>query len=504
MLQLALYGAADIVLTGSPQVTFFKQVYRRYTLFSAEAVAQSFQGTADFGRKVTCPISRSGDLVSNVWLQFTLPDLANFRYDTAQAPSASVPAILSARFTSSTAAAVTIIPPTGTPLATYTATLSPANSAGVTQFTSSELRIPITGLSAGTTQYTVTVDGSEPMPIVAIKWCNSVGHALIRSAEIEIGGARIDRHVSEYYDIISEFTLPEEKRAGFETMVGKFPDYDVYDNSFAGARTLFVPLQFFFCRSVGLSLPILALQYHDCKINLDLREYNELIKSDVNVSQLVDARGLPPVLGAELYTSFIYLDVEERRRYVSMPHEMLICQTQFQGDTPIIVDAEDRNLSRKINMNFSHPVKELIWLYNSAASYNSNVAPSQYATLGNDYFNTDLPAPHADEDPIVSARIQFNGHDRISERPSQYFRLVQPYQHHTRIPTKKLYCYSLSLFPEQDQPSGSANFSRLDTAHLCVQLSPNVPTQGRIRVFANSYNVLRIASGLGGLAFAGG
>lgn len=72
-MQLVAYGAQDIYLTGNPQITFFKVVYRRHTNFSMESIEQVFNGTADFGKRVTCTISRNGDLIHRVYLQVTLP-----------------------------------------------------------------------------------------------------------------------------------------------------------------------------------------------------------------------------------------------------------------------------------------------------------------------------------------------------------------------------------------------------------------------------------------------
>jgi len=528
-LQLALVGSQDILLSGAPQVTFFRQVYKRATMFSQEALQQTFAGTADFGRKCTCPISRTGDLVSHVWMQITLPALTDFRYAAAQTATATVPAIQTARWTGSTTASVVITAPTATLAAQsgyavrYAATVTAAGGAS-TVFYSDGLTIPITGLSAGT-QYSVTVRReqttvggahysgspyaqSASMDIESVRWCNSVGHAIIKAVELEIGGMRIDRHVSEYLDILSELTMPEEKKAGFETMIGKYPDWDVYDNSFQEARTLYVPLQFTFNKNPGLSIPLVSLQFHDVKLNFEFREYTELIRATTSVTSLTHlSTGAMPSMDCQLYATFTYLDLEERRRFSQAPAEILIEQCQFLGDTPIIIDAVNPNVNRKISINFSHPVKELIWVYNYADTFNSNIPASQYSTGGNDYFNCSLPAPYQDEDPVADALVQLNGHNRFPSRPGSYFRLVQPYQHHTRIPSKNIYTYSFALNAEDTNPSGTCNFSRCDTAHLIVNLNPRMvtaATKGRIRVFANSFNVMRVASGLAGLVFAGG
>ena len=523
VMQLALVGAADVIMTGSPEISFFKSLTRRYTHYAAESVQMAFQGTADFGRSVSAPITRSGDLVSKCYLQITLPDLNNFHASVnvaLAAPTSTVPAIISARFTSSTTALVTITPPTSSSGShRYRVTLSRNNEDGEDEFFSalSSTTILITALDK-TKSYSVVVNrqlmsgtsvssndsNSASMDIICLKWCNSIGHAIMRSVECQLGGARIDRHVSEFFDIMSELNLPEEKRAGYEQMVGKYANYDLYDNSFS-QRTLFVPLIFFFNKAPSLSIPLVALAFHELKLNFEFRDWTELIKSNIPISTLVDTRGSTPSMECKLYSEMYLLDTEERLRFSSMPQEMIIEVCQFLGDHPIIVDTEEPNLSRKISLNFSHPVKELIFVYNHSSSYNANVTAPYYAVEGNDYFNCDMPSPYASEEPIITAKLQINGSDRIEERPSQYFRLVQPFQHHTRIPNKKVYVYSLSLNADDIQPSGSLNWSRVDQAHLVLTLNPNmINTRGRVRVFAISYNLLRIASGLGGLAFAGG
>lgn len=516
-MQLAFFGAQDVVLTGSAQVTYFKLIYRRCTPFAICSELQNFQGPAGFGRKVVCPISRQGDIVGSVWLQVILPDLAQFTYDTPQTAAESVPAILSARWMSKTTAQVTLIPSTDGLDVSYTVVATPNTGSAVT-VNGTGTTLTLTGLSTAKT-YTVAakrVDASdesgsfsETMPIVAIKWTNSIGHAILSAVELQIGGSRISRMQSGYMDILSELTMKEEKRAGFESMIGKYANWDLYENSFGGAKTMYIPLQFAFNKNVGLGIPLIALQYMDTTLNFEFRDYTECIKSNVAISQLVNARGLPPAMDVQTYATFYYLDVNERRTFASTPHEFLIEDVQYLGDTPIIFDSEDPNLGRKIATNFSHPVKELIFVYNAAAAYNAAIAESQYSVRGNEYFNYNLPTPYADIDPIKSAKIQLNGQDRFSERPGSYFRLVQPYSHHTRIPAKKVYSYSYALNPEEIQPSGSCNYSRVSTSHLVVNFADecantaNVSCNGRIQIYATSYNILRIAQGQGGLAFSG-
>jgi Large eukaryotic DNA virus major capsid protein/Major capsid protein N-terminus len=526
--QLALIGAADALLTGTPSVTFFRSIPKQYTLFASESISQSFQGIADFGRRATSTMSRQGDLIHTVWLEATLPDLSLFQYDVPQTPSASVPAIVSARYTSSTSALVTIIPPTDNLSTQFIATVTNSSTHTTQTYTvdvsTYPNSIPInfgTSIRATAAFLSVVVqrkkaDGtidapSASMPIVCLRWCNSVGHALISAVEYEIGGSRIGRHESEFLDMLSELTLPAEKQSGFYTMIGKYDSaiYDLFDNSFSDGRTLYIPLQFPFCRSPSLALPLISLVFHELKLNFEFRDYTQLIKSNVSISSLVDQRGLTPSLDINLWATYFFLDTIERRRFSVAPLEYLIEEVQTIGTAPIIIDpTQSSNLTRRVQLPFSHPVKEILWAYNQSNSYNQTLVPSQYATLGNDYFNTELPNPLFGQDPIASANIQINGSDRYAARTGTWHRLVQTYSHHTRCPAKKIYVYSFCLQPEDlNQPSGSINYSRIDSSYLVFTLNPGMISaafSGRINVYATSWNVLRIASGMGGLVFVSG
>lgn len=504
ILQLSLFGAEDLVLTSQPQITWFKTVWRRPTPFATSHVECSFQGTADFGKKASLPIPRSGDLVMDIWLQITLPSLSKY-HEPLPAITATKPVIKYARFTSATSARVVVVPSlnlTGNAAQLYTATLTPVGGGSTVTATSTSgapRTIDVTGLDASK-EYDAVVeavgqagdDPSQSTEVIALKWCNSIGHAIMVECECEIGGAKIDRHTSDFLDIWSELTTPEEKQAGFYEMIGKYADYDPRSDtqSFDDERTLFVPLQFFFCNHAGMALPIVALTYHETKINFQFREYRECLRSTRRaVSMLVDDAGYPlAVQDFKAYANFVYLDVMERRKYSSIPHEYLVQLTQFLGDAAVNVQAGD-TLVRKFPLDFSHPVKELLWVYNDYETYTGN-------SMQVDWFN------YGDHDFFEELLIQINGHDRFSKRPPGYFRLCQTYAHHTRVPNKRIYCYSFSLFPESHSASsGTLNWSRVDTAHMVATLKPG--QQGRIRCYATSYNVLRISGGLGGLSFAG-
>jgi hypothetical protein len=383
--------------------------------------------------------------------------------------------------------------------------------------------------------------------------------------------------------------------------------------------TLYIPLQFWFCTNPGLALPLIALQYHEVKINLDIRPIDECLWAVTTLNCNTNpytgsagqyAPGRPvaasiaynqSLVAASLYVDYVFLDTDERRRMAQNPHEYLITQLQFTGDESV------GSSSNKIKLNFNHPVKELIWVVqpDSNVDYCSSLTCDAllFKVLGAQPFNyTDaidalpnaihafggptavaadsrafidanglfqdagavdvawtgywhgssnpynevglggnaLPtsavgegmAPdagsHKDnsgvsdagtfvlsetsldmhcwgQNPVVTAKLQLNGQDRFSEREGSYFSWVQPFQAHTRCPDEGINVYSFALRPEEHQPSGTCNFSRIDNATLQLVLS-NATVEGtktaKVRVYATNYNVLRIMSGMGGLAYS--
>jgi len=516
--QLSLVGQQDIILHGSsPDVTFWRLQWRKPSMFSMESIQQAFQGDASFSRKVICPITKSGDLVHTVYLQVTLPDLSDFGVDGVLASGSTTPGIISARWTSSTTARVKLIPTTdSTSVIRYDISYNDGTTDTIVQGDAGSTTITLTGLDK-TKSYTVKarrVTGagngsfSTTVDIISLRWCNSM-HSLIRTVDLEIGGSRISRHTGTWMEIVSELEIPEDKQQGFNAMIGKYPDYDLYDNSTEGGTTFFIPLQFFFCKHAGLSIPIIALTYSQVNLSFDFREYLEMIKSTVSVPSLLDQAGKPPEAVISCYATFVYLSTSERRVFASgKTMEYVFQDIQHFGAIPMVVSPNEQpSLSRKLNLDFAHPTAELVWVYNRQSAYNSNISRSQYALLGNDYFNWDAPIGQ-DVDPISSAVIHINGHERFSRRIGKYFRLMVPYGHHTRIPTdKKIYCYSFALLPEEPSVTGSINFSRADTSHLLVTLDSSFSSgtsSGQLLIFARSWQVLRIQAGLGAVLFASG
>jgi hypothetical protein len=566
LMQLVAYGAQDVYLTGNPQITFWKVTYRRYTNFAIESIEQTFNGQADFGRRVQCTISRNGDLAYRTYLQVTLPEIN-------QAMG----------------------------LSTY-------------------------GTNTG----------------VYARWLDYPGEQLIAQVEVEIGGQRIDRQYGDWMHIWNQLTMTAEQQRGYFKMVGNttqltfitdpsFSDVDGPCDSLAPRQvcaprnalpetTLYIPLQFWFCTNPGLALPLIALQYHEVKINLDIRPIDECLWAVTTLncgstvatggninSPYTSSKPVPATIAynqsmvaASLYVDYVFLDTDERRRMAQNPHEYLITQLQFTGDESV------GSSSNKIKLNFNHPVKELIWVvqpdtnvdycssltcgatlfrvlgaqpfnYTDAIDALPNAihafggpnsvamdsrafidanglfaeagatdtfatgqpTDTQWSNGGNYYTDSNMASGGAisslntdnnpyfesgisdagtfvltessldmhcwGQNPVVTGKLQLNGQDRFSEREGTYFSWVQPYQCHTRNPDEGINVYSFALRPEEHQPSGTCNFSRIDNATLQLVLS-NATVEGtktaKVRVYATNYNVLRIMSGMGGLAYS--
>lgn len=523
LLQLSAYGSASTYLHADAQVTYFKQVWRRSTAFALESIEMPFNGgQPDFGARVTAPITKGADMAYTAWLQITLPDLADYATTTITATS-SQPKITRA-YIDGDVIRIRLVKPTSLPPSgswgwfklkvdggdwvptsdTEYDTLVEVGSGEYTDVVISkndwgDPYDEVISIVAQCVDTNYANPSSESMArtITNIKWCNNVAHALIESVEWDIGGVRIDRIPNpEWFDVWSELTEKEEKRLGYNAMVGKFDAYDIWNESQSqrGSRTYFLPLLFSFNQSASQSIPIVSLQFHETRINVAFKEALDVVKANVPVTQLIGQDGKPiSITSCQLYVDMVYLDTEERRRMASMEHEQLVTQCQYLGD--YVIAPNDPGLVKKIPLDgLAHPVKELVFIYQGWQNGQRD------AVNGNNVFEYGLT--DSDVDPIESVRLTLNGTERMPPRPGQYFRQVQPYQHHTRVPTKHVYCYSFSLEPESKNPSGSCNFSRLEQASLNLTLSPNIdPNGGKIKVYAINYNLLRYAQGMAGLAF---
>ena len=338
-------------------------------------------------------------------------------------------------------------------------------------------------------------------------WVNSVGHALIKIIEVEIGGVVIDRQYGLWMEIWSSLVVPPSKIEGFYSMIGKSVNPINLNNN--KEMDLYVPLYFWFCKNIGLSLPLIALQAHEVRFNVTFRKYEELI---------ISSNGLPispkdnrpiNIDQAFLDIDYIFLEDQERQIFAKNNHQYLIEQVQVYATSltsnGLRQDPTDPNkmtripdLTQNILMNFNHPVKELFWVIQ-----NTSVL-SIYPFGGNEWFNFSTESFKNGvvngTDPLLKAKLVFEGQELFNVKDAKYYRCVVPYQRHTNIPNNFIYVYSFSTNPEDFQPSGSCNFSRIDNQVLYMEISDQL-IDPIITIFAVNYNILNIAGGMAGVEY---
>ena len=321
--------------------------------------------------------------------------------------------------------------------------------------------------------------------------CGYFGLRLIDYVELEIGGQKIDKQYSHWMYIWNELSLPVGKKDGYNKMINK--------DGTAGSGELYIPLEFWFCRNVGLALPLIALQYHEVKVNI-LFQTETKCASNGTAGPVLDS--------ASLWVDYIFLDTDERRRFAQLSHEYLIEQLQFTGAEAV------SGTQAKPKLSFNHPCKELYWFVTADHDSGQSLTNQNWfnytktphvgnATAVELALDTTTTRGVTSINAISTAKLVLNGNDRFSERPGSYFNLIQPFQHHENVPSNQgINVYSFALKPEEHQPSGTLNMSRIDTAalNLTLDLTPNATSS--LNVYAVNYNVLRILSGMGGLAYS--
>jgi len=345
-----------------------------------------------------------------------------------------------------------------------------------------------------------------------------VAERAVADIELTIGGQRIDKHYQRWWRLYSELYLDDAKKAEW----GKMTSTSVTSGT---KGKVFLPLIFFFNRNPGLFLPLIALQYHEVRLDIDLGDkYSNYFETSA----------------PKVWANYVYLDTEERRRFAQKGHEYLIEQVQHTG-----TDSVDVGSTKQVRLSYNHPVKELVWCYSNLATV--GLTNSLWNFTGPDPRNLVVTAnPELDNDATSNAAAQFmphqvgcphlavggpsganswreegdaaagltpqvgplstfklvlNGQDRFKEQSGKYFNQVQPYNCHSGNPYPGVYCYSFGLKPEEHQPTGTCNFSRIDNAQVAVTTKA-ASGCGVQHMFAVNYNVLRIQSGMGGLAFS--
>ena len=481
LMQLVAHGAQDVYLTGDPQITYFKVVYRRHTNFSMESIQQQFNTTPTPGQKTSCIVSRNGDLIGAMWLEFKLAtgnnnnlgfasyinqvsiEIGGQKIDTHYGRWLDIWDDLTTD-ANKDEAMLTML---GNTSSQYTLKQGDAAETATANLTMSTAKdgnvIKIRGITSHTGDVEVTSDYYNGDSIVTISPAtNPAGETITvtRTASnmfnlsVDVGVLGLGNDTDYTITIIDDA----------DKVNGTAPTTSTIDNTKMGDCFALLPLSFWFNRNVGLALPLIALQYHEIKLNIDF----------------ADTTVWTSTTGCRLWIDYIFLDSEERKRFAQMSHEYLIDQVQREQ---FDVGSDQ---TKRLDINFNHPVKELVWVAENADGQR--------------------------QVDITQVQLKLNGHDRFYPRCGEYFRLQQPYQFHSTVPpAEDIYVYSFALRPEEHQPSGTCNFSRIDSCQMTITrygrttlgtAVNSTPLSNKVYLYGINYNVLRVASGMAGLAYS--
>ena len=262
-----------------------------------------------------------------------------------------------------------------------------------------------------------------------------LGYLLIQQVEIEIGGQVMDRHYGEWMFLWESLTSNFDQSVRLDQMMGSAAQNTTSTLASCGGRptVMYIPLSFWFCRNPGLALPLIALQYHEVRLNFIFRQATDLVTNQWQYSATTTqnlwpggipqaAQFLPKLKDAAVYVDYIYLDTDERRRFAQQSHEYLIDQLQFGLQQSIT------SQTVRLDLTLNHPVKELVWVYQDARKLDCSLPAS---TASTNYTPVNSTQPFSYDDIANRCRLQLNGQDRFDERYGDYFWKVQPYQHHS-------------------------------------------------------------------------
>lgn len=460
--ELIALGAADKYLTMNPTITYWRFRYNKYTNFAMEAIEQPFASNVGYGSDVQVTLNRTGDLI---YFQYVVIDLPAIK--------AVIPNNATCGIGQNTFPSCNPCDPCGDGLPPQCGTnCCPSSSAPP-----DDIDFAIDGFA----------DDIDACTGIARPWAhyvNAIGQFLVKRACLVIGGQVIDTLYNDYLFMWEE--LSGRPGARLNEMVGKrFTRAQLVADS-QEDRRLYVPLPFFYTQTSGNALPLVSLQFHGVQIHVCFETLDRCVQvSDHNVL-VVKCRDCQPLnaqdMNARIDTTYIYLDVAERDRFAVGSFEQLITQLQ-------VYSLCTKSCQVRMQLNFNHPIIELIWAVRRKCQDGCN-----------NHFNY---SGKWGKDPITHVHLRFNNLPRFTGREARYFRLVQPYQHHTNIPDAYVYCYSFALHPEDAQPSGSVNFSRIDNVEMVLELQQKLEDNDiQVVVFGRNWNIFRYRDGLGGLAFS--
>lgn len=573
LVQIAVYGPQDIFLTGNPQITFFKIVYRRHTNFAIESIAQHFLGDVNFGSESNCVIEKAGDMINRVYLELEIPkvdllknqsswniseDIARREYETIKEYYQLVKSYISTN-TNIMRQLAELLQTNNVSTSEIQKTMADQRFTGRLRDLRKELQAYISknsnfdkinefntlkiDLIQQLNQFDISlvfnsVPFSKPvllqkiivayqearafyLPIYSLlaskektyqsfinqtynerykfAWVEELAHASINQLDVQIGNQVIDRHTGDWLIAFNKIFLHPSQTDNYNEMIGNVPDMTNFDDTPKDRYKLILPLQFWFCRYTGLSLPLIALQYHDVVFNLKLKDLSSLcyVEDNPELSDIanIQAQYGINILNAKLYVDYVFLDKDERARFAQSSHEYLIETVQYNEFENITGPTYTAHLT------FSHPTKFIIW-FAQPNSYRQNPTGRNKCQWNNYGTNPDKSGY-----TMSSAVLRINNFDRTDPYADmKYYNYVQPVTYFRNSPTDGYNVYSFALHPQEYQPSGQINLSRIDDFSLVTEFTHKftsiIEEEGAyVGAYVMSYNILRLIGGMGGLSF---
>lgn len=602
IVQIAMYGSQDIFLTGAPQITFFKIVYRRCTNFAIESIQQQFIGLPNFGQETISVIDKAGDLMNKAYLEITLPkidlvkksatnqtisptigsttdkaqvknklDLINKYYqlvrDYVSINTDLVRNIRSCLKTNNLSVydirkntPVDKLVSAKTNLQLFIAKsnifdifnspdLMPTNCSRyvlVQQINTTDIKVIFDSVirKFSKSEHSQILIRKELNRIidselyVRIKefylgvhrewcrhqqlyknlvnnthteryqfaWVEEIGHAIVDYIDVQIGGQQVDKHTGDWLSLFSNTSMNIHQMKNYHKMIGNVKELTIFDDNVKNIYKLIIPLQFWFCRYTGLSVPLSALRYHDITFTLRLKELSKLCyfgctasifdQQPINIGAMQNTYDIN-IVDAKLYVDYVYLDTDERIRFAKSTHEYLIEVVQYD-------EFETSGSQFIAHLNFINPTKYIVW-FAQPVSYRENLSGRDKCQWNNYGTNSDKTG-----NPFALSKIRLNLCDRIHQfMHNDYYNYIQPYEYFASSPADGINVYSFAINPLEHQPSGSINASRLDDFSIVANIDEKFMLSDKFAsnkniyfaAYSVSYNILRIMGGMGHLAF---
>jgi hypothetical protein len=555
LIQLVSNGAKDIILTSEPHITYFKKVFRKYTNFGIETLKLDFEGNMEFGETMVCNIDKIGDLVSKVYLQIDIPkvslpkdqdstllnkytinvtkfttELANFKIyadiqldiyrqifpllDITNTTFSSIYDKVTDYFSNQI----------NDKLSSYNTAISAldseykiiANQANLDQIVkdifiqnsnatdANKLILFKTKFSKAYLQITSTYEYIENQLLentkyklretsnkYKFKWIEYFAFFMIDKLTIEIGDKELETISGEH--LYLDYLLKRNKYNNniFNKLIGNISILTNYNRQETPSYKLIIPLDLNFTRNYFNSIPLVALNYHDCKIVLKLADISKITKTDYTLplSNKIE------ITGISLLADFIYLDNDERERFCTGNLFYLIEQSrQFKFQNI-------KESSLEIKLPLANPCKELYFYVKKKSDITAN-------NKHNYYYSKKINNETIYYSPYKSANIKLNGYDKILKKDYKYFNYIQPYQYHNGDIPLGLGLYSFSLYPDKYQPSGFCNFSNIKIGTLLLELddtffsSVESSDEVQLFIFSKNYNFLLIQNGMASILYS--